>query len=585
MEPKPITPNQEPEKNNPPQEQSDSPPTLGPDALGPSAAEPGLTDSLHHPDGTSEDNGHKPAPITGGAKPSRRKLWLSLAALIVIAAAAAGYFQYAANKTDTPAPTSANQTASREIPLLRLGTQEGMPEAFYPDPTSMAGVGSIVIQRNVFEGLVSWGENKQFIPQLASSWTNPDENTWVFKLKPNVKFHDGKTMTADDVKASLLADTPVSDTYHLSDVIKSVDVVDPATIKVTTNKPDALLLNRLVYMFIFDSTSKDKNSYQNGTGPYTVKAGTKFDKDNLDLVAFSGYHGTQPAAKEIVGKNYASNEDLVSAAKKKQVDLGFVFSKIDSQEITAVVPGAKFQPIEESGLHALWPDTLKKGSPIQKLKVRQAIYQALDQAQIIKASGADAEPLNQLGPQSVTGYDSSITGPKTDPAAAKKLLAEAGYPNGLTLSILHGPPAAATINEIGRQLKAIGIKLDDHTAHDFAELNDAIQNQTYDMTFYGYTSDFADISDMVTDQFTKTGSHGSYDNAQISQLLAQSNQEFNAAKRIQILQQISRDIMSQVAVIPIYSQTYHIMLAPGFDTPFNVPDGIFGTYLYNIHKL
>ena len=521
---------------------------------------------------------------------SNRKGWL-IAAIMAAAVVGGGLYYWLAIRDDAPKKTTlviAPTAQKKPIPLMRFGTQEGLVSAFYPDENSISSTGGIAIVRQVFEGLVGYGPNQQFVPLLATSWTNPDAKTWIFRLKPNVGFHNGKTMTAQDVKASLEADTPSSSQYNIPAVVQSVEVVDAQTIKITTKAADALLLNRLVNMFIFDSAATEKNSPANGTGPMTLKPSKSYDENQIELVAFTKYHGDKPLVAEIVAKNYASEEELVKAAKENKVDVGTTFSLTDGKAIAAANSGVKYREVESLGSTVLQPITLKTGSPIQKKQVRQAIYQTIDPQLVIKASGLDGEVANQLVPQSVPGYDSTITRPKINIEAAKGLLKEAGYPNGLTLSVFYGPavgsPADKAVKEIARQLEQIGVKLEYNIVKSFNEFTDATLSYKYDLSYSTNLSDFYDASDIITINLTKDGTIASYDNATVNSLLAKAAQEFDAAKRIKIMQEVSRTLMDDVATIPIRTPLKAMLLRTNYNAPFDLPDSSIGAYLYKFYQ-
>ena len=519
---------------------------------------------------------------------SRKALLVAIVLAAAIIGGGAYYWLALRDEPNKSVPVTTPAAQKKAIPLLRFGTQEGLVKAFYPDRDSISSTGGLAIVRQVFEGLVGYGPNQQFVPLLAASWTNPDNKTWVFKLKPGVKFHNGKNMTAQDVKASLEADTPSSSQYNMAAVVQSIEVVDPQTIKVITKSSDALLLNRLVNMFIFDTASAEKNSPATGTGPMTLKPNTKYDENQISLVAFDKYHGDKPLVKEIVAKNYASDDELVAAAKQNEIDVGTTFSISDGKAIVAANSALRLREVESLGSTVLQPITLKAGSPIQKKAVRQALYQTIDPALVIKASGLDGEVANQLVPKTVPGFDASITRPKIDIEGAKNLLKDAGYPNGLTLSVFYGPkagsPADKAVREIGRQLEQIGVKLEYVIVSTFDEFTEATLSHKYDLSYSTNLSDFYDASDIITINLTKEGTIASYDNPTVNDLLAKASQEFDAAKRIKIMQEVSRTLMNDVATIPIRTPLKAMLLRSNYNAPFDLPDSSIGAYLYKFYQ-
>lgn len=543
------------------------------------------------PDSSSSDLGAQSADSPDPKKdytppevPKSNKKMLAAVLVLVIVLGGAGYYLMNKNSnTDSTSSTTTNTVTKKVIPLLRFGSQNGMVTEFYPGQDSTSSISSLAVVRSVFEGLIGHDSNGRFAPLLATSWTNPDNSTWVFKLKPGVKFHNGNVMTAQIVKDSILADTPNTQLYGISNTVKSIDVVDPSTIKITTNNPDALLLNKLVNVFVYDTTSKNTNSPDNGTGPFNVKSGTKPSYDAVDLVQFAGYHGTKPLVKEIVGKAYDDDAALVAAAKANQVDVGFTFSLSNAKAITSSNSSFKAVQVEAAGAYDLSPLTLKAGSPVQKKDVRKAIYLTLDPTAIKNAAGKDGEAIGQVAPKSVSGYDPVLVRPSQDLETAKTLIKGAGYPNGITLGIFYGPPADKTVHEIGTELAKVGITLTYHPVQSFEEYTSNIKTTKYDLGFISNYSDLAEISDIISTNLTKAGDFGTYDNPAVDTLLSQATAEFDTTKRIKLLQEASGKIMDDVGVIPIFVPANQVLLRSNYQAPFDIQDGEFGTYLSKIY--
>lgn len=559
-----------------------------------------LTDKTSDKDADNFGGSTSPAELPGTVisgdnapdKPSKHKgdgLLKNKKALVMVGVAAlivlAGGYYFMNKDSDKPANTASSAVVKKEITLMRFGSQNGMADTFYPDADSTSLVSSTTIQRAIFEGLVAYGSNGHFDPLLATSWTNPDSNTWVFKLKQGVKFHDGNTMTAQIVKDSILAPTPNADLYSISDIIKSIDIVDAQTIKITTSSPDALLLNRLVAMYIFDTTNKTTNNPVNGTGPFMVKEGTKPSYDAIDLVQFPDYHGDKPLVKEVVGKSYEDDDAIVKAAKAGQIDVGFTFFQNQAQDILSTKSADyKFVRVDAAGAYNLYPLTFKTGSPIQNKDIRKAIYLTLDPNAIKVAAEKDGDPIGQIAPKTVPGYDPSIIRPKQDIEAAKALVKTA-YPNGVTLSAFYGPPADKTVKEMGKELAAIGITLTYHPVQSFQEYVSNIKTNKYDLAYISSYSDIGEVSDLISQSFTKDGFIGTYDNADVNKLLAQATAEFDTAKRIKLLQQASSKLMDDVAAIPVFSPTSQVLLRKNYTAAFDINDGQFGAYLASFYAL
>jgi len=134
--------------------------------------------------------------------------------------------------------------------------------------------------KHVIEPLFEWNWSKrQLVPILAESWSNPDHNTWVFKLKKGIKFHDGSEFTSGDVVHSFTRIQKDPDSKQGSSIahVTAIEAIDPLTVRLRTKSPDAALLFRLTQRFITNKAAYDRlggaaaDKLALGTGPYKFK--------------------------------------------------------------------------------------------------------------------------------------------------------------------------------------------------------------------------------------------------------------------------------------------------------------------------
>lgn len=491
-----------------------------------------------------------PQPVVTSLPREHRKVmrWL-LPLLILILVGIGLYLVYHYGQTkNTPV-----QQTKKDIQLLQVGLAEPLPASIYPNVDDSAYTNDI--DNQAFEGLTTFYDLSKVGPQLALSWTNPDASTWVFKLRPNVKFHTGHTMTATDVKASLdsMPGTILGDEF--GSTIKEVSVVDPLTVKITTNGPDPILPNELTDLFIYDTTSKTPNSPVNGTGPYTLKPGTDI-KNSIDLVAFNGYYGARPHVREIKFLSYDSTDAAIAAVNAGKVDIGEVSTKANVEKITN--PRYTDVIIGNPLVAHLVPNTVN-GSPFSKLAVRNAVAQALDPDAFLKARHIDGEPATQTIAPNIPGYDPTITRPKYDVTAAKKALADAGYPNGFSFTFTYYSSAQDMADEVKRQLALVGITVKEDPQTDLDVLGNKVQNGLTDMYYNSLGTSLADATDFIA---PVVSADTFYNNPAISQLFAQSSQTLDPAKRLELLKQVSDKMVADRADFPLYVYgDIHYMIA------------------------
>jgi peptide/nickel transport system substrate-binding protein len=459
---------------------------------------------------------------------------------------AAGAAAFGLNQLNKPQANNNNQAAStkKTVPLLKIGVTQPFPSSFYP--ASELSIFPGEANNQIFEGLTKFQNQNQLVPNLAVSWSNPDNTTWDFKLKSGVKFHNGKALDAAAVKASLDALKPLDAGQAYEATIKSVTAKDSATVEIVTSAPDPLLPSELANLYIYDTTGK-QNDPSNGTGPYDLKPGTKLSSNSLDLVAINDYHGGAPTVKEIDFQYYSDSKAELADLKAAKLDI----ADLPSLETVNSVKQYGYQSYLDSNVlvNFLVPNTLKSGSPLQKVEVRKAIYEGLDQLAIMKADGHDGTLATQLVPKEIPGYNSTITPPKMDATKAKSDLAAAGFPNGFTITFTYYAPHQKAAEEVQKELAAIGVKLTMDPQTSGPVLAKKALGGGTDLFYFGYSSSLIDSSDVI--QPLAVGS-ANYKNAELDTLFAQTFTTFDTAARLKLLQQANKMVMDDVAVFPLF---------------------------------
>ena len=479
-----------------------------------------------------------PMPDFGPSpKKSRKGLFAVLAVVLIVAAGAASYlFLHADSSSKTP--VASTTSSKKDIPHLTYTTLSYGWDAFYPGGDLSTNY--FEANNTAFEGLVRYENKTKIVPYLATGWTNPDSTTWVFKIKKGVKFHTGRKMTAEDVKLSFDAAKSTTWGETFANSIASVTVDSPTQVTIKTNGPDATLLKKLVNYYVYDTKSGKTNDAINGTGPFIVKAGTTPKEDSLEMTAFEGYHGGHVYVRELSFKG-SDERDNSKLFDDKKTDI------IDT-ETPQVNRAHGTLNVDPTAVFAFSPNTKKAGAPLSNLKVRQAVNLALDPAAIAKVRGVSAEPIGQIVPSTVTGYNPDIKRPARDVMKAKELLKQAGFPNGVSIPLTFFAPAQDTANEIARELSEAGIKLVLDPVSDVKVLSSRAFSGDTDLFFQTYNSDIRDASDVST-YFIDTPN---YSNPEAVNLVKQAQNTFDTTKRLQLLQQTMKLLSDDLGVIPVY---------------------------------
>ncbi len=524
---------------------------------------------------TSSDGtiGGPPQVVTSNGKHGRGKRWLKVLIwlIILVLIAVGGWLAYQKWLKKTPAPVVKRDTS---IPLLKIGVLDADYGKLYPDMTGSEY--SYMVNTQIFEGLVRYEDKSKIVPDLASDWSNPDDNTWVFTIRDGIKFHDGHTMTAADVKYSLdniiAHGSDWSQTF--TDTIKSVAVTGANKVTITTKKPDPVLLNKLVPLYIVDAKlPKGDETSLAGTGPYEVKPGTTPSSTDVQLVAFNDYHGGTPKTKALEFGTKKTADELVKAFQAHQFNIAGPVTPAQAGKAAGV---RKFVT-SEPDVAFIGFNTVKKG-PLQNKLVREAIRYAINANEYGKARGTQTTPISQLIPEAIPGYNPAIQPYKQDIDKAKQLLTQAGYPNGLTLTLTTAAPVV-TNDAIVNNLKKAGItvKVDQH--NDFDEFIDYTYGQgKAEMYSVDYTSDTLDGLDI----YNTTLPANYYNNPKLTALLNQVGTATDPAKRLKLLQQAATIVDQDVAAVPLTTEDNVWLMDKNYAIKQDVPNAFISVYFYKV---
>jgi len=344
----------------------------------------------------------------------------------------------------------------------------GLPlEPPHLDPTAGAAAAiDEVGYANIFEGLTRIGSKGEVLPDLAESWTISDDGkVYTFKLHTGVKFHDGTTFDAEDVKFSLdraRAENSTNAQKALFAQIDTVEVVDPATVKITLKQPQGAFLYNMGWgdaVIVAPESAETNKDKPIGTGPFKFVNWAK--GSSITIEKNPDYWGEpvylDKAEFRIIPDAAAAVPALLSGDVQAfaNAQLGDALPQIESDPRFKVVIGST----EGETILAI----NNKKAPFDKLQVRQAISYALDRDEIIKgASSGLGTPIgSHFSPGNAAYVDLTGTYPH-DVAKAKELLKESGLENGFKATIKLPPPAYARDGGqiIASELKQIGIELE-----------------------------------------------------------------------------------------------------------------------------
>jgi peptide/nickel transport system substrate-binding protein len=412
------------------------------------------------------------------------------------------------------------------------------------------------ILSNIFDGLVAFDRDMKVEPALAIRWENPDDLTWKFSLRPGVFFHDGRSLTALDVKYSLERARNGKVCHYLS-TLEQVNVIDSLTIEIKTSKPSPILLNKLTFISIIPEGMEDPVTRPVGTGPY------RFVKyipgDQIELKSYDRYWKGKPAIKRAVFKIIPQEKDRLQALLDGRVQL---IRDVDNNQAEQNKMNPKVYFVSSPGLGvSMLGINFIQGGPLAKRKVREAIYWAIDPREAIKASGWDALPIDQLVSPYIVGYNPEIKSIRPDYEKAKKCIRDAGYPGGFDMTLEMSKTAASTTGDIvAKQLAKIGIMVK-VKGQDWPDFSNRLYQRSIPFFMVGWSCSSGDASDIFDaclhssdDKNYGSANWGNYSNRELDRLIEKSNQILDNKERIDLLKQAMLLAMSEFPFIPIFAR-------------------------------
>jgi peptide/nickel transport system substrate-binding protein len=340
-----------------------------------------------------------------------------------------------------------------------------------PDPNRDPGGQMLPVYRLVFEGLTKPDESGQPIPVLAESWKLLNDTTWQFTLRRGVRFSDGEPFTADVVKWNIeRAQNPKNSVYSARvKPIVTVEIVNEYTVVIKTQQPFASLLGNLMPILMLPPKYYQKVGPQGfatapvGTGPYRV---VEFTPDaTIRMERNESYWGSKPRPTGVTFRMLPEAATRVAALQAGEVDVVYHVPPENVDQLKGA--GMKVFPVQVGqALMFILAQPKTTIEPLRNKLVRQAINYAVDKDTIIKAftKGMARKLEGQVVGPDGFGYTDKVKAYPYDPAKAKALLKEAGYPNGfkVKMSGTNGryPEDKEVSQAVAQYLRQVGIDVE-----------------------------------------------------------------------------------------------------------------------------
>ena len=471
------------------------------------------------------------------------------------------------------------------------------------------------INWHVYDTLVTRDRNLRIVPGLASSWEQTSPTTWRFKLRPGIKFHDGTPFTADDVVFSFQRAS--EDTSQIRAYAKASGKprkIDDLTVEFVTEGPNPIELEHIVTIFIMSKSWSEKNKatkpldfknkeemitarQANGTGAYILKTrepdvktvmvknpdwwGWK-DKDNDGNVTELVYTPIANDATRLAAL-VAGNVDVVNDPAPQDVP------RLSQTPGVKVIEGVEqrivFLGMDQARDELLYSN-VKGKNPLKDKRVRQALYQAIDIEAIHKATMRGlSKPSGGLTPSPVQSTPEIEKRLAFAPEQSKKLLAEAGYPNGFEVTLDCPNNRYVNDEKICQAIAAMWSKVGVATklvtmprAQYFPKL-EKLDTSIYMLGWGGGSTDAIFTLQPVLSTFNGKGdgdyNYGRYTNsAKFDALVAEIKNEMNAEKRLALIRRALELNKDEIHVLPLHRQVIPWAVRANVDTPHRADNNV-----------
>jgi peptide/nickel transport system substrate-binding protein len=464
------------------------------------------------------------------------------------------------------------------------------------DPHGLNETFTLYFLGNMYEGLTAYNDDLELVPALAESWENVEPTKWVFKLRKGVKFHNGNDFTAEDVvmswKRSL---SEGSDMKGYGSKIKAINVIDDHTIEIITPNPNPILTRDLVFLYIMDKDWAEENNTldatnvkgsdpnnvasikANGTGPFKLVSREPDVKTVLERN--EDYWGEIPGnVTEAIFTPIGQDATRVAALIAGDVDMAYPipvqdWDRLKSADGVSPLTGAEARTIFlgfDQARDELLYSNVKGKNPFKDQRVREAFFLAID-VEAIKEKvmkGASTPSGLMVAPQ-INGWTAKLNErAPADPARAKELLAEAGYPDGFEVTM--DCPNDRYVNDericqaVVGMLAKVGVKVNLLAQTKSKYFGKVLAQNGYDTSFYllGWTPGTLDshnpLWNLMSCRNKETGAGlfnlGGYCNKRLDELTGLIEQETDKEKRQAYINEAFKIHKDEVGHIPLHQQ-------------------------------
>ncbi len=477
----------------------------------------------------------------------------------------------AAGTAPTVAPTKGTSAAATGNTLIvgRGGDSVKL------DPHDATDGESARVTTEIYDSLVRFSAKQPPLtiePALAEAWDISSDNTQItFKLRKNVKFHDGTDFNADAVVFNFQRLSDPANPFHKGAFeywkenfgdypgnLKSIEKVDDATVKFVLNKADGVILPKLsLFTFAIISPTAVKKDPENyfkqpvGTGPFIFKEWVK--GDHITVTKNATYWDGPPKLDSMIWRVIPDNSARAAELQAGSIHTGDV-APVD---LAALAKNPDITTVTQEAVSTGYLAFNQSNPAFKDVRVRQAFAYAINRKAIVDAfyGGLGVVP-TQFQPPSILGYDPSLKYYDYNPDKARQLLKDAGQENLKTefwyMSVIRGyfPDPKAIAQAMASDLSKVGVTVDLKTEDWGAYLKDRNEGK-FPLWIIGWGSDNGDPDNFIGYHFGTLNKGFNYDNPKLREALAKGGETIDPKQREQFYFQAEKMVNDDVPVIPI----------------------------------
>ena len=439
---------------------------------------------------------------------------------------------------------SSSAAAGTDAEIVIGSTNE--PTGLVRNVGGSSGV-SQTMTRNVFEGLTSVDVDGQVVPTLAKDWdVSEDGLVYTFHLQPDVHFHDGSDLTAQDVVWSISQTiAPESKSARKNDlsVISSITAPDDATVQLDLSRRSQSLPFYLASVTIVQDGDTELSS-ENGTGPYRFVEWTQ--GDHLTIERNDDYWGTPAKNSGVTFRFFKDTTALNNALLTGDLDL--VIAEDSPDQLVQFEGNDAFTITEgTSTTKQIWAFN-DRVAPFDDVRVRQALYKAIDREKVLDAVwDGYGQVIGSMVPPTDPWFVDQADVHAYDPQAAKDLLAQAGV-SDLTIAVdyVAGDPSETIAQLLQSDLQAVGVTLTLNPVDDATWYQKIYTDHDFQTTLMGHVNP----RDVVW--YANPDFYWGYDNKDVQQWVADADQATTTDEQTALLTQVNETIGQEAASAWLY---------------------------------